>query len=215
VRRTVVELARRMAAGRGYELSKAGHSEDLVSRHEYDVAPRNFHSPIPHLEELPADIWDRRSRLAGGIELNLDRAIDLLENELGPYFAELDLPIGPRPPGEFFVRNENFESVDAELLYGIVRARHPKRVLELGSGYTTLLIALAARRNSEEGSPTDHIAYDLYPRPNVVGDAPPPPTRIEQVSVLDVPLAEFRRLQAGDVLFVDTTHTVKLGSDVN
>lgn len=196
-------------------LSKAGHAEDLVSRHEYDVVPRNYHSPIPHLEELPEDIWERRSPLAGGIELNLDRAIEVVETELSQYFAELDFPIGPRPPGKFFLRNENFESVDAELLYGIVRARTPRRVLELGSGYTTLLIALAARRNAEQGSPTEHVAYDLYPRAHVIGDAPPPPTRLEQASVLDVPLAEFRRLAAGDVLFVDTTHTVKLGGDVN
>lgn len=97
----------------------------------------------------------------------------------------------------------------------MVRARKPRRVLELGSGYTTLLIGMAARRNAEEGSPTEHLAYDPFPRPQVIGASPPPPTRLEPVGATEVPLEAFAELAAGDFLFVDTTHTVKLGSDVN
>lgn len=188
---------------------------DVVPKGRYDLVPRTYYSPVPDLTRLPADIWERRSRL-GGIELNVDRAITLVEQELAPFVVELDCPLdGPRPPGEFFLRNQNYESVDAELLYAIVRARKPRRVLELGSGYTTLLIGKACRRNAEEGAITEHLAYDPYPRAHIVGDAPPPPTRFEPISATDVPLDAFRELQAGDVLFVDTTHTVKLGSDVN
>ncbi|HEX5984463.1 MAG TPA: class I SAM-dependent methyltransferase [Solirubrobacterales bacterium] len=216
MKRFLVEAVRRGAARRGYALVRG---EDVVAKPgpgEYDLVRRSYDSPIPQLEELPADVCDRRSALAGGIELNVERAIETIETELAPYVAELDFPLdGPRPPGEFFLRKENYQSVDAELLYAIVRARRPRRVLELGSGYTTLLIGMAARRNAEEGTATEHVAYDPFPRRQVIGDAPPSPSRLEPVSAVDVPLQEFRKLEAGDVLFVDTTHTVKLGSDVN
>jgi hypothetical protein len=216
MKRFLVEAARRAAARRGYALVRG---EDVVAKPgpgEYDLVRRSYDSPIPDLEQLPGDVCDRRSPLAGGIELNVERAIETIETELAPYVAELDFPLGgPQPLGRFFLRNQNYESVDAELLYAMVRARKPRRVMELGSGYTTLLIGMAAQRNAEEGTPTEHVAYDPFPRPQVIGEAPPQPSRLEPVSAVDVPLGEIAKLEAGDVLFVDTTHTVKLGSDVN
>lgn len=200
-------MARRLAGRFGY---------DILPRGRYDVVPRTYYSPVPHLEQLPEAIWERRGAL-GGVDLHTDRAMALVEGELAPFVAELEVPLdGPRPPGEFFLRNENYEAVDAELLYAMVRARKPGKVVELGSGYTTLLIGAASRRNAEDGVATEHIAYDPYPRELIFGGAPPPsPTRFHPLSANDVPLDVFRDLRAGDVLFVDTTHTVKLGSDVN
>ena len=99
--------------------------------------------------------------------------------------------------------------------HAMVRSRKPGRVLELGSGFTTLLIGAACRRNAEDGVVTEHIANDPFPRAQIIGEQPPPPTRFEPIPATEVPLDAFRELQAGDFLFVDTTHTVKLGSDVN
>jgi hypothetical protein len=202
----VERIVRRLATRLGLE---------VVSRDLYDVVPRNYYSPVPDLDLLPDDIWERRSAL-GGVELGVDRAIELIESELAPHVAELDVPAdGPLPPGEFFLHNENYESVDAELLYALIRARKPGRVLELGSGYSTLLIGAACRRNAEDGAETEHIANDPYPRAQILGEQPPPPTRFEPIPATEVSLDAFRELGAGDFLFVNTTHTVKLGSDVN
>lgn len=235
LRRVGGRAARRTARRLGFDLVRvdAGSAPDTIAiprgrterfatdeyevapKGRYDIVPRNYYSPIPDLEQLPEDIWDRRSAL-GGVELGIDRAMVMVETELAPFVAELDIPAdGPAPPGEFFLHNENYESVDAELLYALLRARKPRRVLELGSGYTTLLIGDACRRNAADGTMTEHVAYDPYPRAHIVGESPPPPTRFEPISATEVPLDAFRELQAGDVLFVDTTHTVKLGSDVN
>lgn len=233
------ELARAVARRFGYEIHPAGAAMpgpdpsqvsiprgrderfevegeyEVLPRGRYDVVARNYYSPIPDLEQLPEDIWDRRSA-AAGVDLKLDRAMETIEGELAPFIAELDVPLsGPAPPGQFFLRNENYEAVDAELLYAMVRSRKPRRVLELGSGYTTLLIGDACRRNAAEGRPTEHIAFDPYPRAHIVGDGPPEPTVFEPISANDVPLDRFSELGTGDILFVDTTHTVKLGSDVN
>jgi hypothetical protein len=103
--------------------------------------------------------------------------------------------------------------VDAELLYAMIRWLKPRRVLELGSGFTTLLIDMAARRNAADGSPVDASAYDPYPPPQILG--PERTAGVKPIRATDVPLETFGELESGDVLFVDTTHTVKLGSDVN
>jgi hypothetical protein len=188
---------------------------EVLPKDRYDVVARDYYSPVPNLEQLPDDVWERRSAL-GGIDLGVEAAIELIEDELASFVAEFDVPdSGPARPGTFYLHNENYESVDAELLYAILRARKPGRVLELGSGFTTLLIGEAARRNAAEGVETEHLVYDPFPRAKILGEDPPPPTRFEPLPATEVPLDAFRRLQAGDVLFVDTTHTVKLGSDVN
>jgi hypothetical protein len=237
-RRTGRTILTKLAAERGYEIVKAGSRSPasipapeplppgwiesakaagyrVLPEGAYDVVPRNFYSPIPDLNLLPDDIWERRSRL-GGVDLRLEQAIDLIEGELAPFIAEMEVPIeGPQPPGTFFLQNENYESVDAELLYAFVRARKPRRVVELGSGFTTLLIGEAARRNLAQGDAIEHLAFDPYPRAQIFGEEPPPPTVFEPLPATEVPPERLAELEAGDILFVDTTHTVKLGSDVN
>ena len=104
--------------------------------------------------------------------------------------------------------------MDAELLYAMIRASGPQRVVELGSGYSTLLIALACARNADDGTATAHEVFDPFPRPHILGDALAAST-LTALSATDVPLEVFATLESGDILFVDTTHTVKLGGDVN
>src|SRR5690348_18025727 len=55
---------------------------------------------------------------------------------------------------------------------------------------------------------TAHVAYDPFPRPQVLGEPVPAPTVVVPTSAADVPVEVFASLEANDVLFVDTTHTV-------
>ena len=240
-RRIAGRLARRLAGVAGFELVRrppaadpdppgsaepltipAGVTEpfstaeyDVVPRGTFDIVRRDYYSPIPDLSRLPEDVWTRRSAI-GGVQLSTAQAMDYVERELARHIAELDVPRDdPGAPGTFFLSNTGFESVDAELLYAMVRATGPKRVVELGSGYTTLLINLACRRNAADGVATSHEAFDPYPRPHILGKELPSPTTLTPISATDVPLEVFSGLDRGDILFVDTTHTVKLASDVN
>jgi len=107
---------------------------------------------------------------------------ELVEQRLAPFIGELQAPSqGQGTPGEFFLRNQNFEAVDAELLYGIIRAMRPARVIELGSGYTSLLINLACRHNTSSGVSAVHHAFDPYPREHILGaKLPAPSSRLSQ-----------------------------------
>lgn len=174
---------------------------------------KSFYSPIPELRALPPDAFERTSPLHG-LDLRLDRQVALVEDELAPYLAEFEPPRRPTGrPGEFHLDNGSYPPVDADLLYALVRYLKPRRVLELGSGHSTLVTCMAAAANRRQGYPARVECFD--PHPSVVAADTPGLTRLEPLPAQQVTLAEFEALGPGDVLFVDTTHTVKLGSDVN
>jgi predicted O-methyltransferase YrrM len=103
--------------------------------------------------------------------------------------------------------------VDGEILYCFIRHFKPKRIIEIGSGYSTRLSLLAARRNAEDGhARAGVIACEPYPE-EVLSRGLDGLT-LRQTFVQDVPLTEFDSLQANDILFIDSSHVLKIGSDV-
>lgn len=184
----------------------------------FDLVKRSFYSPIPDWESMPEETWTRRSALAG-LTWDLDRQLDFLESKLAPFVAEFDPPADPPTDGSvaYSYGNGFFPAVDGDLLYAMVRHLRPPRIVELGSGYSSLVIAEARRRNDAEAPdvpPCEHTVWDPFSRPEL-RDTIAAQADLRLVSANDVPLSLFESLEAGDVLFVDTTHTVKLGSDVN
>jgi hypothetical protein len=170
-------------------------AKDGLRRRGYDVVARTHESPLPDITAIPEETW-RPSELAG-VDLRLSDAWALLEDELAEFIAEF--------PADFDLRNGTYESVDAETLYAVVRWAKPRLVIELGSGASSHLIHAAGA--------LEHRIFDPYPwaanRLGPVGGLEVTPLRTE-----DIPLTQFADLSAGDVLFVDTTHTVKTGGDV-
>jgi predicted O-methyltransferase YrrM len=175
----------------------------LAGRLGLDVVPRGFYSPIPDVLALPSVA--ARSPLAG-IEFDPDRQLTYLREQLGPFLDGLRIP-DHGPPGELHLRNGFYEAADAEVLYATVRARRPARVLELGSGYSTLIIARALRDAGGEGS---HTVFDPFASDRLDGVA-----SIVRRSAAELPVEQWTSLGPGDVLFVDTSHTVKPGGEVN
>jgi hypothetical protein len=180
----------------------------------FDLVKRSFYSPIPDWRSLPESTWAQRSPLRG-VAFDLDAQMAFLERDLAPYLGEFAPPrTAPGGPVAYHYENGFFTGVDADVLYAMVRHAVPRRVLELGSGFSTLVIGQAAARNAADGRPVRHDVYDPFSRPDLRA-AITAVADLHLVSATDVPLAEFAALEAGDVLFVDTTHTVKLASDVN
>lgn len=177
----------------------------------FDVVLRTFYSPIPALDELSPGALERRSELAG-IEFDLDAQLAWIERTLAGAPAEF-APAPAGTPQRYTAGTVSYTPLDATLLYGVMRARRPARVIELGSGASTLVTAQAALANAGEGHPLELTVYDPFPGPGT--EALPGVASLERLRAQDIPPAVFERLQPGDVLFVDTTHTVKVGSDVN
>ena len=138
-----------------------------------------------------------------GIEFDTATQIDWGERELARYVGELE-------EGEGFVfDNSMYEHGDAEIAYAIVRWAGSRRVVELGSGWSTMVLRAAAASNEKDGLPTRVDSYDPFPSAELAL------TGVERRRAQDVLDEELAALGDGDVLFVDTTHVVKLGGDVN
>lgn len=104
-----------------------------------------------------------------------------------------------------------FTRVDALVLYLMLRHHKPARYLEVGSGLSTYYAWLAAASNRAEGRPMEMTVVDPFVGRGVRGLA-----GIEVVAreAQDLPLEEYTRLASGDVLFIDSTHVVRIDGEV-
>jgi hypothetical protein len=185
----------------------------LAERVGFQVVLKTFYSPIPDLAALPPGFFERVAELPG-IDLDLDRQLAFVRETLAGPMAEFRPP--ERPTGEphrYAVANPSYGRLDASTLYAMVRALRPRRIVELGSGQSSLVTAEAVRANAADGHPCRYEAFDPYP--GVASEALPGLAALHRTAAQDVPAGVVATLEAGDVLFVDTTHTVKTGSDVN
>jgi hypothetical protein len=178
----------------------------IARRLGYELRRQHFYLPFPDVERLP-DLWTEPRDLTG-VDLRLQEAGELLK-ELEPLIAEFSVATAARPA---FLDNGGYESVDAEVLYGLLRKLKPARVVELGSGASSHVIDLARRANEDDGQPLTHTIYDPYPFGNPMG--PVSAATVHALAAEDLDIGVIDALQAGDILFVDTTHTVKTGGDV-
>jgi hypothetical protein len=165
---------------------------------EADVVPRGPHSPIPRVDELPAALFDTPSALRG-VRFDRARQVERLR-ALAPHLRGF-----PAQVEGFELWNGYYEAFDAEVLWAMLRDLRPRRVVELGSGWSSHVVRAALAANGDGAS---HAIYDPFARQAA-------PAGVRRVAAQDVPEDVFTALEARDVLFVDTTHTVKTGGDVN
>jgi hypothetical protein len=159
----------------------------------FHLVRANYYSPIPDVDALPDDFFDE-PRPMPGVDLRVEASLEQLEQELGPLIAAWR-------PTRWHPANPMYGALDGEVLYAMVRHLQPEQVLEIGGGWSSLCIADAA--------PARHDVVDPFPAAVLDG------FDVWRVGATDIPLARFDELRSGDILFIDTTHTVKPGSDVN
>jgi predicted O-methyltransferase YrrM len=113
---------------------------------------------------------------------------------------------------EFYYNNGSFEAGDAEYLYSLIRLVKPKRVVEIGSGYSTLMSRNAIRENQAENSAysCDHICIEPYEQPwlEELG------IRIIRRRVEECEIDLFTSLDRNDILFIDSSHVIRPQGDV-
>lgn len=117
---------------------------------------------------------------------------------------------GRDPPPAPRFDQDWFPGLDAALLYGLVRARKPKRIIEIGSGHST---RFAARAIADEGLDTALTAIDPAPRADIAGLSGR--IAIQRCTIQQADLSQFGKLSAGDMLFIDSSHVLMPGSDVD
>ncbi|HVN79769.1 MAG TPA: class I SAM-dependent methyltransferase [Terriglobia bacterium] len=178
--------------------------------------PGHFYSPIPHLEEVRKD--EKRifhdPRTIPGVDLNLDAQFELID-QLKDYYPEMPFPSEKEEGRRFFHNNPAFGGADAVYLYGMIRHLEPRRIIEVGSGYSSCVML-----------DTNDLFFDgliactfIEPNPQLLLSllTNEDQHKIDFIPkrVQDVSLDKFSALQARDILFIDSSHVSKVGSDVN
>jgi Methyltransferase domain len=178
----------------------------------YQVArDDDYYSPLPSVARLKANIarWNRPSALRG-VEYDLAAMKSALTELLACYLEEfLALPSYLQVQKIGF--GQGYTAVDALTLYMMIRHLKPRRYIEVGSGVSTFYCSLAAQRNAVEGHPVEITCIEPYPfeeLSTING------IRLLTKKVEDVDISLFQQLQENDVLFIDSSHILRVDGDV-
>jgi Methyltransferase domain len=180
-------------------------------RHGFHVTPAHFYQPIPDTQSLPETLWTQPSKLVG-VDFNEAMQFDLLRRHF-PKFRDEYSQFATEPTGEenrFYLGNELFDGVDALIAYCMVRHFQPRMVIEVGSGFSSLVLGEAVGKNA--GSSL--ICIEPFPREFLRKGFSGLQSLMEK-KVQEIELDFFSKLESGDILFIDSSHTVKIGGDVN
>lgn len=181
------------------------------------VPPGHFYSPIPSLDEIKRDesiIFGNITRNIIGLELYEVEQLKLLEQFVA-YYEEMPFQSEKREGLRYYFENPAYSYSDAILLHCMIRHLKPKRIIEVGSGFSSCM-TLDTNELFFGGSITTTF-IEPYPEllMSLIKNMDKNTIKIIPTRLQDVDLSEFEALQANDILFIDSTHVSKINSDVN
>ncbi len=175
----------------------------------------HFYSPIVNPKEIKEReglLWNTTDKMVG-IDMHVDEQLALLQ-ALTPYISHINYPQEQPLNSQttYFYKNDQYPMLDAEFLFSFLCHSKPKHMIEVGSGFSSLVTADVNRRIL--GQSLDFICVEPYPRQFLI-DGVDGISRLICSKVEDLPLTFFDILDTGDILFIDSSHVSKTGSDVN
>jgi predicted O-methyltransferase YrrM len=181
-------------------------------KHGFTIVANTFYAVTPDMNELGDQDW-RASKYNEAWQTVRSRPVEEMLGQIARFAKELtDIPLEcPKQEGRFYWNNPMFSPLDAAADYGVVRSFEPRRILEVGSGYSTAIALMAAARC---GRRIEISCIEPYPSRFLRKHRRGLHTLIER-KVQDIDPLLFETLEPGDVLFIDSSHCSHLGSDLN
>ncbi len=178
--------------------------------------PGHFYSPVVTPDEVER-FWrpGHGERDVPGVDLREEAQSALLE-ELAVFYPEFDAPGVRSEERRYFLQNRQYTNSDAVTLFCMLRHLRPRRIVEVGSGYSS---ALMLDTLEQHPWPLESLTL-IEPFPERLeyllhdSDFQDPRLRIVEDVVQEVEMAPFDALEAGDLLFIDSSHVARMGSDV-
>jgi predicted O-methyltransferase YrrM len=196
----------------------------FVSSKEYRSAHRfvpghpagHYYSPVVDPNELRAAARPNRNVVpadVAGIDLSMERMTDWWTRNSDTIKSTPFLPAA-RAEHRYHAGNTMYPLGDATVLRAMILEQKPKRIVEIGSGFSS---ACMLDTVDEAGLATEltFIEPETERLRSLLRPADTERVRIVESPVQDVPLAEFETLDGGDLLFIDSSHVLKTGSDVH
>ncbi|MBT9132995.1 MAG: hypothetical protein DDT33_01526 [Firmicutes bacterium] len=208
-----------MEIGKAYKFAISvliKRSFPIWQRLGFHITPKHFYEPIPDTRTLKDELWSRCSDFIG-VEINESAQLKLLSQFSAKFREEYEAFPRHKTPilYQYYVNNGAFGSVDGEILYCMIRHFKPRKLFEIGSGNSTYLSTQAILRNREENEDYECQLIAIEPYPNDVlkaGFCGLSELIVQKVQ--DVHLSKFSELKENDILFIDSSHVLKIGSDV-
>jgi hypothetical protein len=180
------------------------------------VGPGHFYSPFPDMAEVDRRagyIYPPAPGQLSGIDLRLPQQMKLL-GEFEQYYAGMKSEAHPNPRTRYYSPNAAFPFQDAFILHAMIRHFNPKRFIEVGCGFSSCMVL-----DTCEALKWQPQVTFIEPYPELLLKLVRPEDHqhfeMKPAFIQDVPLNFFAGLEAGDILFIDTSHVSKIGSDVN
>lgn len=186
----------------------------LGTRLGVHIVPVHYYSALPDVVDLERTMgtWARKSTLPG-IAADLDEQVRNLQTICLPYHSEYAGNRAYRYAVEHAF-GPGYGYIEAQALHAVVRHFKPSRIVEVGSGVSTYCMLEALRLNQVETADRHELTC-IEPSPS------PRLRQLKDIVLIDkhvqaVPFdSVFSQLSRHDLLFIDSSHAVKTGSDVN
>lgn len=186
------------------------YNPEIADRCGYTVYPRVYYNPLPDPKEVDFEKM-KLKRDVPGIRFNFDECKRLMEDfvQFAPEVREF---LRNRPAENLNHWKLTYTDYDSAVLYSMLRLKKPRRYVEVGCGWSTRCSSAAIERNRAEGHDCQSTFIEPFPGPQL--DRAGLPGKFIKEKIERVPLELFLQLEAGDVLFIDTSHVLKIQNDV-
>jgi hypothetical protein len=185
----------------------------LGQRLGWDILPRHYYSSIPDIGQLRrGQAWRWPSSMIGvagaGVETQLSFLRECCLPPLSDRLQKADIyRYACQESGE-----TGYGPIEAEFLFCYIATKRPNRIVQVGCGVSTAVILLAAK---EAGYRPRVISIDPFPSAYLGRMADQKLIELIPKPAQEVDLEVLTGLGAGDLLFVDSTHKVRAGGEVN
>jgi predicted O-methyltransferase YrrM len=186
---------------------------EVGQRFGVDVLPRHFYSAIPDIRALKRDRrWQRPYSMVGVAGADIEQQLSWLREICPPELAATLPSFALQERAAEANGAVGYGPIEADLLYCFVRTRAPRRIIQVGAGASTWVALRAAQ---DAGDDVDITCVDPFPTDYLKRLRASGLINLRDVPVQALAASELASLGPGDLLFVDSTHTVSPGSDVN
>ncbi|MFM0145466.1 class I SAM-dependent methyltransferase [Paraburkholderia sp. RL18-085-BIA-A] len=183
-----------------------------------DIPPGHFYSPIPSLDDVrreEAKLFDTMLKTMPGVDLREQEQLRLLEQFADRFYNDMPFQTNKVEHLRYYFENPMFSYADAISLYSMIRHLKPRQIVEVGSGFSS---AVALDTNDLFFGGQIHTTFiEPYNERllSLINQQDKGTSKIVESRVQDVDSAVFSSLAENDILFIDSTHVSKIGSDVN
>ncbi|MFT3748921.1 MAG: class I SAM-dependent methyltransferase [Agriterribacter sp.] len=189
---------------------------EKVNVYSLSVPPGHFYSPIPKMDDVRRDdegLFNKNISIEG-IDFNDVRQLELLE-KFRSYQNIIPFTDSPTSLFRYYYENEMYSHSSGSLLFSFLHYLKPKRIIEIGSGFSSALMLDVNNISFENSIKLTFIEPNPERLKGLLKEEDYKNATIIEKRVQDIDINIYAELEDNDILFIDSTHVSKIGSDVN